>query len=92
MLQLNQTKSVTNYLSANSQVQFKEKQLQAARMALDLAVKSYNDRMINITERLAAETDMQNSELEYLQAVFAQRQATIECYKATGDLTLSNIH
>ncbi len=91
LLQLNQTKSVTNYLSANSQVQFKEKQLQAARMALNLAVKSYNDGMINITERLAAETDMQNSELEYLQAVFAQRQATIECYKATGDLTLSNI-
>lgn len=91
LLQLNQTKSVTTYLSTNSQVQFKEKQLQAARMALDLAVKSYNDGMINITERLAAETEMQNSELEYLQAVYAQRQAAIECYKATGDLTLSNI-
>jgi outer membrane protein TolC len=91
LLQLNQTKSVTNYLASNSQVQFKEKQLQAARMALNLAVKSYNDGMINITERLAAETEMQNSELEYLQAIFAQRQATIDCYKATGDLTLNNI-
>lgn len=91
LLQLNQTRSETNYLSANSMVQFKEKQLQAARMALDLAIKSYNNGMINITERLAAEIEMQSSELEYLQSLFAQRQATIECYKATGDLNLSNI-
>ncbi len=91
LLQLNQTKSITSYVSSNTQVQFKEKQLQAARMALNLAEKSYNDGMINITERLAAETEMQNSQLEYLQAVYAQRQAAIQCYQATGDLTLSNI-
>jgi outer membrane protein TolC len=60
-------------------------------MALDLAQKSYKEGMINITERLATETEMQNAELEYLQAVFAQRQSVLECYKATGDLTLSNI-
>ena len=60
-------------------------------MALELAQKSYNEGMINITERLATETEMQNAELEYLQSVFTQRQSVIECYKATGDLVLSNI-
>ncbi len=60
-------------------------------MALQLAQKAYNEGMINITERLATETEAQNSELEYLQAVFTQRQAVLECYKANGDLTLENI-
>lgn len=91
LLELNQTKVTTNYLAAISQVAYKEKQRKAARMALDLAQKSYNEGIINITERLAAETEMQNAELEYLQAVFAQRQAALECYKANGNLVMSNI-
>ena len=91
LLQLNQTKVTTNYQAALTQVKYKDKQRQAARMALDLAQKSYNEGMINITERLATETEMQNSELEYLQAVFAQRQSALDCYKATGNLELSNI-
>ena len=91
LLQLNRTKVTTNYKASVSQVAYKGKQRQAARMALDLAQKSYNEGMINITERLAAETEVQNAELEYLQAIFAQRQSAIDCYKATGDLALSNI-
>jgi outer membrane protein TolC len=91
LLQLNQTKVTTNYKASVSQVAYKEKQRTAARMALDLAQKSYNEGIINITERLATETEMQNAELEYLQAVFAQRQAALDCYKATGNLVLSNI-
>ena len=63
----------------------------AARRALELAQKSYNEGMINITERLATETELQNADLEYLQAIFAQRQAALECYKANGNLVLSNI-
>lgn len=91
LLELNQTKAITSYQAAISQVAFKDKQRQAAKMALDLARKSYNEGMINITERLATETEMQNAELEYLQAVFTQRQAALECYKATGSLNESNI-
>ncbi len=91
LLQLNQTKVTTNYQASISQVAYKDKQRTAARMALELAQKSYNEGMINITERLASETEMQNAELEYLQAVFAQRQAALECYKATGNLAISNI-
>lgn len=91
LLQLNHIKVTTNYLASVSQVAWKAKQQSAALMALELAQKSYNEGIINITERLAAETEMQNAGLEYLQAVFTQRQAALECYKATGDLTLSNI-
>ncbi len=91
LLQLNQTKVTTNYKASIVQVSYKDKQRQAARMALQLAQKSYNEGMINITERLATETEMQNAELEYFQAVFAQRQSALDCYKATGNLVLSNI-
>ena len=91
LLQLNQTKATTTYEAAISQVVYKDKQRDAAKMALELAQKAYNEGVINITERLATETEMQNAELEYLQAVFAQRQSALECYKATGALTISNI-
>jgi outer membrane protein TolC len=91
LLELNQTKVSTNYKASIAQVAYKDKQRFAARMALELAQKSYDEGMINITERLATETEMQNAELEYLQSVFEQRQSVIECYKATGDLVLSNI-
>jgi outer membrane protein TolC len=47
--------------------------------------------MINLTERLAVENEVQQAEMEYLQAVFAERQAALECYKATGDLNLKNV-
>ncbi len=91
LLQLNYTKVSTNYRASITQVAYKEKQRMAARRALELAQKSYNEGMINITERLATETELQNAELEYLQAIFAQRQAVLECYKANGNLVLSNI-
>jgi len=91
LLQLNQTKVITNYHASNSQVVYKKQQRKAARMALSIAQKSYSEGLINITELLATETEVQNAELEYLQAVFAQRQAVLECYKATGNLTLANI-
>jgi outer membrane protein TolC len=91
LLKLNQTKARMNYESSVSQVAFKEKQRQAARLALQLAQKSYDEGMLNITERLAAETEMQNADLEYFQAVFVQRQSALDCYKATGSLVISNI-
>jgi len=91
LLQLNQVKAQTTYKVSISQITFKEKQRLAARMALELAEKSYKQGMITITERLATETEMQNTELEYLQAIFAQRQSALDCYKATGKLGVANI-
>jgi len=91
LLELNQIKTSTNYQASTDQVRYKNKQCVAALMALDLAQKSYKEGMITITERLATETEMLNAELEYLQSVFTQRQSVLECYKATGDLILSNI-
>lgn len=91
LLELNEIKVMTNYKSSIMQVTYKDKQKQAARMALELAQKSYNQGVINITERLATETEMQNAELEYINAVFAQRQAVLDCYNANGNLTLENI-
>jgi len=91
LLELNQIKANSNYQSSISQVAFKDKQRMAAQKALELAQKSYSEGLINITERLATETEMQTVELEYLQAVFAQRQAALDCVKAVGGLTVFNI-
>lgn len=91
LLQLNLSKARTSYQSSIEQVEWKKQQLKAAKQALELAETSYREGMINITERLAAETELQSSTLEYLQSIYAQRQSVIEYYKATGDLKLSNI-
>lgn len=91
LLQLNQVKANASYDAANAQLIWKKNQKSAAIKASELARKSYNEGMISITELLAAETEVQNAELEYLQFIFNQRQATLECYKATGSLTLNNL-
>jgi len=91
LLQLNRTQALTSYQSALTQVIYRQKQRDAAANALNLAIKAYNEGMIGITERLAAETDFQQSELEVLQAVFAQRQSAVDCYLSTGSLSLSSL-
>jgi outer membrane protein TolC len=91
LLELNYWKTTTTYQASLEQVAYKNTQRQTAYRALELAQKSYNAGMINITERLAVENEVQQAEMEYLQAVFAQRQAALECYKATGDLNLANV-
>jgi outer membrane protein TolC len=91
LLELNLTKTTTALETANAQVILKSREKAVAEKALEMASKSYNEGQISITERLAAETSYQHSALEYLQAVYAQRQATIELYKATGDLNIENI-
>jgi outer membrane protein TolC len=91
LLELNQVKTTTTYRAALEQVTYKNVQRMTALRALELAQKSYNAGMINITERLAVENEVQLAEMEYLQAVFDERQAALECYKATGDLNLKNV-
>ena len=91
LLELNHLKTTTTYQASLEQVAYKNTQRQTAQRALELAQKSYNAGLINITERLAVENEVQQAEMEYLHAVFAQRQAALECYKATGDLNLANV-
>lgn len=91
LLELNLEKCRNNYLSCLAQVSYKEKQKQSAEKALELAIISYNEGMLSISERLAAENEVQNAGFEYLQALANQRQSALECYKATGSLTLENI-
>lgn len=91
LLELNLTKTKTALETANAQVILKSKEKAVAEKALEMASKSYSEGQISITERLAAETGYQQSALEYYQAIFAQRQAAIELYKATGDLEIEKI-
>jgi len=88
LLGLNLTQTTTALETANAQVVLKSREKVVAERALEMASKSYSEGQISISERLAAETSYQQSALEYLQAVYAQRQATIELYRATGDLDI----
>jgi outer membrane protein TolC len=91
MLILNLEKVNTSYQTCLSQVALKEQQMVATRKALEIAMKSYQEGMLTITERIVAESEMQNAELDYLQSIFNEHQAVLESMKATGDLKIANI-
>ena len=76
----------------NQQVLLKEKEKDVASNALHLAIASYREGLINISERLEAETDYQEAILDYYKMVSMQRQTALELLTSTGSLTLNNLN
>lgn len=76
----------------NQQILLKEKEKEVALNALHLAVASYREGLINISERLEAETDYQEAILDYYKIVAMQRQIALEVLTSTGSLTLNNLN
>ena len=76
----------------NQQILLKEKETEVASNALHLAIASYREGLINISERLAAETDYQEAILEYYKIVAMQRQIALEVLTSTGSLNLNNLN
>lgn len=76
----------------NQQIILKEKETEVASNALNLAIASYREGLINISERLEAETDYQEAILEYYKMVAMQRQTALEVLASTGSLTLNNLN
>jgi len=76
----------------NQQVLLKEKEKDVASNALHLAIASYREGLINISERLEAETDYQEAILDYYKIVSMQRQTALELLTSTGSLTLNNLN
>ncbi len=84
-------KSLTEFKSAEKQMQWKEKEKALSEDALNTAVKSYQEGLISITERIEAENSLQQSQMEYVQAVFEQRKAALFYLNAQGALTLESL-
>ena len=91
-LQLFEQKVMIELEIKNQQILFKEKEKDVAFYALNLAVQSYQEGLINITERLQAELAYQEAALSYYKIIAMQRQAALELLSATGSLTLTNLN
>jgi len=76
----------------NQQILLKEKEVKVASNTLNLAIASYREGLINISERLEAESDYQEAMLDYYKMVAMQRQTALELLTATGSLTLNNLN
>jgi len=76
----------------NQQILLKEKEVKVASNTLNLAIASYREGLINISERLEAESDYQEAILDYYKMVAMQRQTALELLTATGSLTLNNLN
>jgi len=84
-------KSRTEFKLAEKQMQLKEKEKAITEDALNTAIKSYEEGLISITERLEAENSLQQSQMEYVQAVFEQRKAALSFLNAQGTLQLNEL-
>jgi outer membrane protein TolC len=76
----------------NQQILLKEKEKEVASNTLHLAIASYREGLINISERLEAETDYQQAVLDYYKIVAMQRQTALEVLTSTGSLNLNNLN
>lgn len=91
-LQLFEQKVQIEFDVKSQQVLLKEKEKDVAANSLKLAIASYREGLINITERLQAETDYQKAVLEYLKMIAMQRQAALELLTASGSLQINNLN
>lgn len=90
-LDLQLKKSLSDYELAMKQVDLKTAEKSLAESTLKLAIKSYEQGLLSVSERLAAETGMQEAQLEYLQSIFNQRKAAIQYLKAGGKFSLDQL-
>ena len=70
----------------------KQKEKEVASNALNLAIKSYEQGLIDIGERLAAEVNYQEATLAYYLSIAMQRQSALDVLRAKGSLDINHIN
>ena len=75
----------------NQQLLLKEQEMRVAENSLTLAIKSYRQGLISISDRLSNETEYQNSVLNYYSYVVRQRMVAVELLISTGSLKIDNL-
>lgn len=91
-LALFEKKAIIDFEVKNQQISLKEKEKEVAYNTLNLAIKSYQEGLISISERLEAETDYQDAVLEYYKIIALQRKAALELLISKGSLTVENLN
>ena len=86
MLNLNLQKAKVDMQVSAQQLILKEKQIDYGKSNLELAIKGYREGLVTIIERIQEETEYQKMQLEYIQAIYNQRQNAVEYLKAMGNL------
>ncbi len=90
-LELFEKKAKIGFEVKNQQIALKEKEKEVASNTLNLAIKSYHEGLITISERLEAETDYQEAVFEYYKIITMQRKSALELLTATGSLSFDNL-
>lgn len=75
----------------NQQLLFKKQEMEVAKNSLNLAIKSYHEGLISITDRLQTETEYQNAALNYYKFVAQQRMVALDLLISTGSLQIENL-
>lgn len=83
-LLLNKTKE--NYLLANEKIRLNDQKVSVAKNNLAIAVKQFEQGLIDISERLQIENNYHKAVSEQVQGVQFQRQSAVEFLKAQGKL------
>lgn len=91
-LELFEKKTIIDFELKNQQILLKEKEKEVASNTLNLAIKSYQEGLISISDRLEAETDYQDAILEYYKTIALQRKAALELLISKGNLTVENLN
>lgn len=90
-LDLNLQKTEIEVQISESQLTEKNKALEIARNAMRQASEEFKLGLIKSTQLIEAENDLQQTEMEYTQAIFNQRRASVNYLKAGGNLTIEKI-
>tara|TARA_R110000772_G_scaffold202935_2_gene313187 strand:+ start:194 stop:1582 length:1389 start_codon:yes stop_codon:yes gene_type:complete len=90
-LELFAKKMQVNFEVKNQQLLLKEKEMEVAKNSLNLAVKSYREGLISITDRLQTEMEYQNAALNYYRFVAQQRMVAVDLLISTGSLQIENL-
>jgi outer membrane protein TolC len=90
-LELFAKKTQVNFEVKNQQLLFKERETEVAKNSLDIAIKSYHEGLISISDRLQSETEYQNATLNYYKLVAQQRMVAVDLLISTGSLQIENL-
>lgn len=67
------------------------KRVLTAEKGLELITRQYQLGLSTITERLAADADLQKAQLDLLQSIYNQRLAALSLLEANGNLTIDSL-
>ncbi|MNU88923.1 Outer membrane efflux protein [compost metagenome] len=90
-LDLNLQKTEIEMQISEDQLAEKDKSREIARNAMNQASEEFKIGLIKSTQLIEAENDLQQAEMEYAQAIFNQRRASVTYLKAAGNLTIEKI-